>query len=81
VGYRLIFKDFEEAVEKSEGNRLMLSWNHAVHRLVKKSYGSHIEEDAYHYQGSCKECRRAFVYQAGETAEAPSTLEIAIKNR
>ena len=81
VGYRLIFDDFEQAVENSESNRLTLSWNHAVRQLVQKSYGSQIEVDAYHYQGSCKECRRSFTFQMGETAEEPATLEIAIKNR
>lgn len=81
AGYRLIFDDFEQAVEKSEGNYLTLSWNHAVRELVHKSYGSQIEVDAYHFQGSCKECWRAFTFQMGETAEEPPTLEIAIKNR
>jgi hypothetical protein len=81
AGYRLIYQDFDEAVEKSEGGHLMLSWNHAVKQLVQKSYGKQIEADAYHLQGSCKECQRAFVFQAGETAERPSTLQIAIKNR
>lgn len=81
AGYRLIFDDFEEAVDKSEGNQLTLSWNHAVRQLVTKSYGCQIEEDAYYYQSNCKECHRVFVFQAGETAEAPATLQIAIKNR
>jgi hypothetical protein len=81
VGYRLIFDDFEQAVEKSESNHLTLSWNHAVSQLIQKTYGSQIEEDAYHYQGSCRECQRSHNFQVGETAEDPPTLEIAIKNR
>lgn len=81
AGYRLIVDDFEQAVEKSEGNYLTLSWNHAVRQLVQKSYGSQIEVDAFHFQGSCKECRRSFTFQMGNSAEEPPTLEIAIKNR
>jgi hypothetical protein len=81
AGYRLIFSDFDEAVEKSKGNYLTLSWNHAVRQLIQESYGSQLEEDAYHFQWSCKECRRAFAFDRGETAENPDTLQVTIKNR
>jgi hypothetical protein len=81
AGYRLIYQDFEEAVDKSEDGFLTLSWNHAVKQLIQKSYGTEIEGDVFHYQGSCKACQRAFVFQAGETAEQPAALQIAIKNR
>lgn len=81
TGYRLLHEDFDEAVEKSDGGLLTLSWDHAVKQLVQKSYGSQIEFDAYHYQGSCQECRRSYVFQAAETAEQAATLQIAIKNR
>ena len=81
AGYRLIIDDFDQAVDISEGSYLNLSWNHAIRKLVQKSYGCQIEADAFHFQGSCKECRRSFTFQAGETAEAPASLKIAIKNR
>lgn len=81
VGYKLIHNDFGEAAEKAEGGWLTLSWDHAVQQLVHKSYGSQIETDAYHYQGSCKECQRSFAFEAAESAEQPATLRIAVKNR
>jgi hypothetical protein len=80
AGYRLLHDDFHTAVDQSEDGWLTFSWDHAVNRLVYKSYGCQLEADAYHYQGSCQFCRRAFIFEAAEE-EAPATLQIAIKNR
>lgn len=81
AGYRLLHDDFEKAVDAREDGWVTLTWDHSVNQLVYKSYGSDLESDAYYYQWSCKFCRRAFVYRAGEGEEQLSTLRIAIKNR
>jgi hypothetical protein len=81
VGYRLLHNDFDEAVQRREDGRLTLTWDHAVKQLIQKSYGVQIEADAFHYQGSCKACQRAFIFQEGQGDDQPPTLQIAIKNR
>ncbi len=95
VGYRLLHDDFERAVEGSQDGWLTLSWDHAVNRLVYKSYGRQLEADAYHLQGSCQFCWRAFIFETAEADDTESadeteaeeqlsplsTLRVAIKNR
>lgn len=81
VGYRLIHDDFDEAVDKSDGGWLTLTWDHAVKQHVHKSYGNEIEMDAYYYQGCCKECRRAFIFEESGGDDQPAIFKIAIKNR
>lgn len=80
VGYKLIHDDFEEAVDQRDGNWLTLSWDHAVKRLIHKSYGIQIEMDAYYFEGSCLECHRPFIFEENGGDGRSGTLRIAVKN-
>lgn len=78
AGYRLIHDDYAEAVGKSNGKILDLTWDNATRTLVQKSYGCHIHQDAYHYEGTCQDCRRTFVYKAPATRRIQESFQIEI---
>lgn len=81
AGYRLLHNDFETAAQQSAEGWLTLTWDYAVKQLIQKSYGVQLESDAFHYQGSCKACQRAYIFQGSQGDDQPPTLQIAIKNR
>lgn len=66
AAYRLIQPDFDDAAQRSSGDWLDLTWDSAVSKLLHKSYGYETGEDLQALQGVCPECRRAFVYEAGD---------------
>lgn len=78
AGYRLIHDDYAGAVGKSNGKTLDLTWDNATRILVQKSFGCQIPQDAYHFEGSCKDCRRTFVYKAPATRRIKETFQIDI---
>lgn len=78
AGYRLLHDDYDEAVGKSNGKILDLTWDNSTRILVQKSYGCQIQQDAYHYQGTCQECRRSFVYKAPATRRINESFQIDI---
>ena len=80
AGYRLIHDDFAEAVEKSQGNWLDLTWNSATRNLVQKSFGCRIDQDTFHFEGVCKECRRSFVYKASPTERSTEVFRIEVNH-
>lgn len=80
AGYKVIFGESaqETAVAQSESGWLNLEWNSQMHELLFKSYGIRLDQNFYHYEGCCKECRRRFVYQASDSEDEPSQCEIEI---
>lgn len=78
ASYRLIHDDYAEAVEKSNGKILDLTWDNATRILVQKSFGCQIPQDAYHFEGACNDCRRTFVYKAPATRRINETFQIDI---
>jgi hypothetical protein len=82
AGYRVVcgVEDLEAAVENSKAGWLQLTWNHAMRELVYKSFGSRVDVDFFHYEGSCPECRRHFICESGQD-EQPATFRIVIAPR
>jgi hypothetical protein len=78
ASYRLIHDDYAEAAGKSNGKFLDLTWDNATRILVQKSYGCQIPHDVYHFEGSCKDCRRTFVYKAPATRRTKELFQINI---
>jgi hypothetical protein len=78
AGYRMIHDDYGEAVRKSKGKVLDLTWDKATRDLVQKSYGCRIHQDAYHFEGICQDCRRSFVYRAPATRRVDESFQIKI---
>lgn len=78
AGYRLLHDDYDEAVGKSNGKILDLTWDNATRTLVQKSFGCQIHQDAYHYEGTCQDCRRTFVYKAPATRRINESFQIDI---
>lgn len=78
AGYRLIHDDYDEAVGKSNGKVLDLIWDNATRTLVQKSYGCQIQQDAYHFEGTCKDCCRTFVYKAPATRRTKESFQIEV---
>jgi hypothetical protein len=73
---------FVAATNNSKAGWLSLEWNQALCKLVRKSYGSLLDIDCYHYVGSCPECHRQFVYHVSEDQDNPSSrFRIELKPR
>ncbi len=70
------------AAEKSRAGWLVLDWDQSMCKLVRKSYGSQLDLDCYHYDGSCPECRRQFVYHTNDGENStPGRFRIELKPR
>jgi hypothetical protein len=67
-----------EAARNNDTGWLNLDWNQAICKLLRKSYGSHLDVDCYHYEGVCPECHRQFVYHAADD-ESAGQLQIEIR--
>lgn len=80
-GYRAIhgLEVLEETAEENDGDWLLLPWNHETRRLVQDSYGNRLDVDLYYIDGRCPECRRRFVYEAGEKDGEPPTFRVQLK--
>jgi hypothetical protein len=83
TGYRaaLGLENLQTAVNRAKSGWIVLTWNDVVRDLVLKSYASDIEENDFHYDGCCPECRRHFIYRASRSANHPHTLRIELKPR
>ncbi|MBE2223260.1 MAG: hypothetical protein IAF02_17100 [Anaerolineae bacterium] len=83
TGYRALngLDDLETAVSESKGGWLSLTWSLEMYDLVLKSYGNRIEANDLHYDGSCSECRRTFIYKTAPSENKPATFRIEIKPR
>lgn len=83
AGYRIILGEeaLATACAQSESGWLNLMWNLQTSELVHKSYGVRLDISHFHYEGCCKECRRAFVYQAAEKEDEAGAFRIEISPR
>lgn len=83
AGYRVIFGEeaLATAVAESESGWLYLEWNLQMPELVHKSYGVRLDITHFHYEGCCKECRRAFAYQVAENEDETDEFRIEISPR
>ncbi|MBK8988889.1 MAG: hypothetical protein IPM39_22930 [Chloroflexi bacterium] len=73
--------DLITAVERAKSGWLSLTWNLAVRQLVLNSYAIRIEENDFHYEGCCSECRRHFIFRASRSPNHPHTFRIEMKPR
>ena len=66
AGYRAIYglEEQERVAAQTGTDWLALTWSYPMRELLLKSYGSRFDIDFAYYEGSCKECRRHFVYDA-----------------
>ena len=72
AGYRVIFGEEAQKTAVAEdqiAGWLYLNWNFQVPELVLKSYGVRMDIEHIHYEGTCEECRRHFIYQAPEAED------------
>ena len=76
-GYRLIHNDFQEILEASTKEWLVLVADHKTRLLIYESYGNRINQNTEYYEGICPDCRRRFVYD-GENGDNPQ-FQIRIK--
>ncbi len=83
TGYRILFGEdaLETAVAQSQSGWLNLQWNWQMPELIHKSYAARLDITHFHYEGSCKECRRTFVYQAAESEDETDSFRIEISPR
>ncbi len=81
AGYRLACgnEELENAASCSKAGWLALNWSQSMCQLVRKSYGSSVDMDCFHLDGSCPECHRQFVYHAGENGDQPGRLRIEVR--
>jgi hypothetical protein len=77
----LLHDDFDAAAEHSGGDWLLLSWSGRVRALVQSSFGCRVDLDAYHFEGICPDCRRAFVVDAPDGQLDIATFELQVSNR
>jgi hypothetical protein len=78
IGYRLISDDFDSAVDESAAGWLSLSWDHEIHLLVLKSYGSRIDIELDTFQGICPECQRPYSYKRLDLEADKSAFKVKI---
>lgn len=80
AGYRVVFGEtaVKTAVAQSQSGWLNLEWSQQMPELVYKSYGARLDIAHYHYEGSCKECRRRYGYHTAESDEEAATFRIEI---
>lgn len=83
VGYRaaLGLANLQTAVDRAKSGWIVLTWNDVVRELVMKSYASSIEENDFHFEGCCPECRRHFIFRASRRPNHPHSLRIEMKPR
>lgn len=83
AGFTLVCGEeaLETAVEQRGTRWLTLPWSWEIVDLVHKSFGSRFDNDCYHFEGCCPECRRNFVYQAVNEAGETATIRIELKPR
>lgn len=83
TGYQIENGSYELEAATSNGNSgwLNLTWNPSMCKLVCKSYGSRLDIDCYHFDGSCPECHREFVYDASDENGQLGRFRIELKPR
>lgn len=83
AGYKLVHGDepLQAAVENGRPRWLTLEWNQGLCELVQKSFGSRVDIDCYHYNGTCPECRRRFVYTAADEGKQSGQFRIELNPR
>lgn len=81
AGYRFAcgIEELESAVSGSKAGWLALNWSQSMCQLVRKSYGSAVDMDCFHLDGSCPECHRQFVYHAGENGDQAGRFRIEVR--
>lgn len=64
AGYRVLhgLEDIEQAVETSDGDWLMLSWDTRTRELLQKSYGGRLDIEFFYFDSQCPVCQRRYVY-------------------
>lgn len=68
------------AVAARQEGWLTLPWSQAMSSLIHKSYGVMVDNDFFHFESCCLECRRPFVVflvTAAEAETAPAESEAA----
>lgn len=75
-GYRAAFGEetVRQAVAEIDEDYLYLGWNGRLQDLVVRSYGVRVDVDYDHYEALCPECRRQFVYDAGDEETLPQFM-------
>ena len=58
-----------DAARESDGKWLVLEWDRTMRQVLQKSYGGRLDRSLYYYDSQCPECRRRFVYRAGDEEE------------
>lgn len=79
ANYRLIHDDFESSVSSGHGNWLRLSWNSKIPRLLLESYGCQLDTEIDHFEGTCVDCRRNFIYRGPTSRRKEPGFRIEIK--
>lgn len=79
ANYRLIHDDFESSVNSGHGNWLRLSWSSQIPRLLLESYGCLLNTELDHYEGTCADCRRNFIYRGPTSRRKEAGFRIEIK--
>jgi hypothetical protein len=67
------------ATESSRAGWLTLNWNQSICKLLRKSYGGRVDMDCYHYDGSCPECHRQFVYHVSVENDSTGRFRIELR--
>jgi hypothetical protein len=78
VAYNLLQQDYPDAARATEDGWLVLTGDGRVRRLLVKSYGTPIDADSYYAEGLCPECRRRFVFDAGEEQDVAGRLLLEV---
>jgi hypothetical protein len=83
AGYRIAFglDELQTAAFDSKSGWLSLSWNNAMCKLVRKSYGNRMDLDCFHFEGCCPECHRQFTYRADENGDLSAGFRIELRPR
>ena len=79
ANYRMIHDDYETSVSSGHGNWLRLSWGPQIPRLLLESYGCEIDADVDHFEGTCVDCRRNFIYRGPTNRRQDAGFRIEIK--
>ena len=79
ANYRLIYDDFESSVSTGHGNWLRLSWGPQIPKLLLKSYGCKLDTEIDHFEGTCIDCRRNFIYRGPTSRRKDASFRIEIK--
>jgi hypothetical protein len=79
ANYRLLHDDFETSANNGHGNWLRLSWGPQIPRLILKSYGYPFDTELDHFEGTCVDCRRNFIYRGPTSRRKEADFRIEIK--